>query len=106
VLDIGWAEGVLSDGRPYRLECWCQDQVTSISIFVAKAGLEHLKGPRLQEFLEREQLVRFLTATRYASARPCTDPSGTELLSISVVVGDEEETYVDGGPGLRPYVKA
>jgi hypothetical protein len=22
VLDIGWAEGNLSDGWPYRMECW------------------------------------------------------------------------------------
>ena len=35
-VDIGWSEGNLSDGRPYRLECWAQDQITNITIFVSR----------------------------------------------------------------------
>ncbi len=106
VLDIGWAEGLLSDGRPYRLECWAQDQVTSVSIFVARAGLEDLEGTGLQAFLEREQLVQFVSPRRFASAQPFTDPSGNDLLSISVVVGDDEERYVAGGPALQRYSRS
>ena len=39
-LDIGWAKGTLSDGRPYRAECWCQDQVTMLTIFFSTLGLQ------------------------------------------------------------------
>ncbi len=103
VIDIGWTEGVLSDGRPYRLECWAQDQVTCVTIFVSSSGLEGLDREGLVDLLEREDLVRFPHAKRYVSARPFRDAAGNDLLSINVVVGDEEETYTAGGPALRPY---
>ena len=31
ILDIGWAEGLLAGGRPYRMELWAQDQVTVLT---------------------------------------------------------------------------
>jgi hypothetical protein len=39
-LDIGWYEGVLADGRPYRAECWAQDQVTCLTFFFSTQGIE------------------------------------------------------------------
>lgn len=106
VLDIGWAEGVLSDGRPYRLECWCQDQITNVTIFLSQSGLEGLNDHGIQALLEREDLLHFPSSKRYASARSFQDPSGHDLLSINVVIGDEDEIYATGGPGLQPYPKA
>lgn len=106
VLDVGWAEGVLSDGRPYRLECWCQDQVTSVTIFVSSQGLEQLDQKGVEDFLEREQLVRFPSEKRFANAMPFRDPSGNDMLAINVVVGDDTELYATGGPDLNPYPKA
>ena len=105
VLDIGWAEGFLSDGRPYRLECWAQDQVTMVTIFVSRMGLEDLGTEAVQELLEREDLAHFRSSRRYASTRSFRDGSGQDLLSINVVIGDDEETFVSGGPPLRPYPK-
>ncbi len=105
-IDIGWAEGCLSDGRPFRLECWCQDQVTNLQIFFARHGLEHLDREGIQSFLERENLVQFVSPKRYASGKPWRDPKGQDMWSIAVVVGDENETYVSGGPLLSPYPKS
>ena len=105
-IDIGWAEGILSDGRPYRLECWCQDQVTCVTIFVSQIGLERLDDRSIQDLLEREDLAHFTGPKRFAGARPFRDASGQAMLSINVVVGDDEETFVTGGPALRPYPKA
>jgi hypothetical protein len=33
VLDLGWHEGVLKDGRPYRSEYWCQDQISMLTYY-------------------------------------------------------------------------
>ena len=30
-LDIGWNEGFLSDGRPYRVECWAENHITMLT---------------------------------------------------------------------------
>ena len=106
-VDIGWAEGVLSDGRPYRLECWAQDQVTHLQMFFSRRGLEHLDRAGIQDLLEREHLVRFASLDkRYASGKPWRDPKGQDIWSIAVVVGDEDETYLSESPALTPYPDA
>ena len=105
VLDIGWAEGTLSDGRPYRLEYWAQDQVTCLTIFVAFAGLDLADRERVALFLEQEGLVTFRGRQRYASARQMRDASGQEVWSINVVVGDTEHNFVTDGPRAPALVR-
>src|SRR5689334_5842349 len=95
VLDIGWAEGVLSDGRPYRLECWCQDQLTCQTLFLSSIGLEDLEEGGVVALLEREKLTQFTSTDKHVTARPFRDPSGNDLLSINIVVGDDESTFVE-----------
>lgn len=50
-IDIGWNEGFLSDGRPYRLECWAQDQFTCVTVFMSTEGLETYANEQLVEML-------------------------------------------------------
>ena len=33
VRDIGFVKGTFLDGRPYRLECWCMDELIMASVF-------------------------------------------------------------------------
>ncbi len=40
VIDIGWCDGVLSDGRAFRAEMWAQDQVSMLTFFFSSIGLE------------------------------------------------------------------
>jgi hypothetical protein len=50
--------------------------------------------------------VQFASASpekRFASGKPWADPKGNDLWSVNVVVGDESETFVSGGPVLTPY---
>ena len=102
-LDIGWAEGRLTDGRPYRMECWCEDQVTAVTYFFAAAGLEGMTNADFPDFLEREELLRYLTPRRSAYAVAMTDAQGTPIWSVNVVIGVDDELYAGGGPRLRPY---
>ncbi len=74
VIDIGWDEGILSDGRRYRVECWAQDQVTSLTYFFSTRGLENM-----------------------------TNAGGSNMWSVNVVVGDDEKTFVSAQRPLRPY---
>lgn len=103
VIDIGWAEGVLSDGRPWWLECWAQDQVTCLTIFVSRIDLSLTDDPSVAQFLEREGLLRFTGQQRYATAAAVEDQSGHQMWSINVVVGDEDHVFVADTPGIRPY---
>lgn len=103
VLDIGWAEGVLSDLRPWWLECWAQDRVTCLTIFVARAGLDLGDDPSVARFLEREGLLRFTGKERYATAAAVTDQAGHAMWSINVVVGDDDNVFVTDTPAIKPY---
>jgi len=37
-IDIGWGEGFLRDGRPYRVECWAEEGVTMLTYFFSTRG--------------------------------------------------------------------
>src|SRR5262249_40853812 len=100
--EIGWDEGRLSDGRPFRVEMWAQDQVRYMQCFFSAVGLEDLGRRELQQFLERECLARFRSDKRYAGGHLITDASGNRMWEVSVVSGDEAERSVDCDFALKP----
>ena len=53
-INIGYAEGILSDGRPYRLECWAVDQITNLTIFISSIGINHYSSANVLDYLEAE----------------------------------------------------
>src|SRR5919108_979088 len=91
VLDIGWNEGQLTDGRPYRMEFWCQDQVSVLTYFFSTKGLENATNAELKALLVREGLVSFVSDRQYVSGAQLTDASGHEMWSVNVVVGDDAD---------------
>jgi hypothetical protein len=102
-VDIAWQEGVLSDGRPYRAEYWCQDQISMVTFFISTIGLENATNDDFKRLLETENLNKFKPGYSYVQAHRFTDPSGNDLWSINVMVGDDENTYVEAGVPLLPY---
>jgi hypothetical protein len=106
-LDIGWAEGVMRDGRPWRAEAWCQDQVTFLTFFFSSLGLEQATDAVLTALLKAEDLVRFTSdeGESYTGGRLIRDDGGQEVWEVVVVVGDDD-LYVSSSPALRPYPQA
>ena len=102
-IDIGWAEGVLKDGRPYRMECWAEEQVTSVTVFFSSIGLEGLEPGAFAPLLESERLLTYGDPTKYygASAAPYVDSAGNAMWSVNVVIGDDEGTFA----GTRPLTR-
>lgn len=98
-IDIGWNEGVLSDGRPYRIELWAQDQITSVTVFLSTEGIETYSNQQFVELLEKEHIVWWSPgATKSAYGLPLEDSSGNPMWSINVVIG------ADGGPSIADTV--
>lgn len=98
VVNIGYAEGILSDERPFRLECWAEDQLTNLTIFVSSLGIENYSPQKVIEYLEAERLFQRWHDDLYGSVLPFKDPEGNEFWSVNLVVGDEENTYLDSVP--------
>ena len=101
--DIGWDSGRLTDGRPYIVECWAEDQVTMLTYFFSTRGLESATDDDFRRLLVAEGLLRFTSSRQFVASRPWVDPSGNELWSVNVVVGDDNDTYVADNHRLRPY---
>lgn len=105
-LDIGWNEGVLRDGRPWRLEAWVEDGVTMFTYFFARRGIRARSDAGFATLLEREELLRFTGEQRFVQALPLIDVAGHELWSVNVVAGDEDGNFVDETVRLRRYPSA
>ena len=94
-LDIGWAEGVLSDGRPFRMEYWCQDQNSIVTFFFSTIDLEFTDQANVRDFLGREGLARFRTSVGEPTGGRWIDSGGNEMWSWTVLFATDDDTYAD-----------
>jgi hypothetical protein len=69
----------------------------------ASDGLETATADSLSHLLRREGWLRFSSDERWVVARALTDFAGNDMWSIDIVVGDEDETYIDDDIALKPY---
>ncbi len=102
-IDIGWAEGTFRDGRPFRIECWAADQITSLTIFTPTLGMEDASDDDLRDFLVDEGLLVFLADYRHVSGAKLLDPSNHEMWSINLVIGTEEGVLTECTLELNSY---
>jgi hypothetical protein len=104
VLDLGWCEGVLADGRPFRAELWAQDQITVLTFFFSVLGLEALSTDAVYTLVETEGLVRRAAGfdPSYQVSR-WTDPRGAAFWSVNVTVGTDEETRLADSVAVVRY---
>jgi hypothetical protein len=106
VIDIGWCEGVLSDGRAFRAEMWAQDQVSSLTMFFSSIGLEDLDPEAMKRFVEQEGLVSFRSGGLGGfMAGLYIDDGGNQVWSVNIVVGADDETYIGNSVPIFPYSK-
>ena len=98
-IDIGWAEGTLSDGRRYRLELWAQNQLTCVTVFMASQGLAAATSQDLLDLVAAERVVWWRPGVRpSAGVSPFNDSAGQAMWSINIVIGD------DGAPARADTV--
>jgi hypothetical protein len=73
-----------------------QDQVSMLTFFLSRIGLENALDADFGRLLEREGLLKFkLGRQHYVSAAPFVDSSGNDMWSVNVVVGDDDGTRMD-----------
>lgn len=104
VIDIGWSDGAMSDGRPYIAEMWAQDQVSMLTLFFSSKGIEDSNGEQIRNLIVKEGLVAFRSgAQTYCDSTAFIDCAGNALWSVNIVVGDEDNTYLTASPSIRRY---
>lgn len=102
-VEIGWDTGEFADGRPYLVECWAEDQMTVLSFFFSDLGLEDRTGDDFADLLEEEGILRWVGGMREVSAKRIEDQAGQGVWSASVLVGFEDEVFIEDELSLKPY---
>ncbi len=104
-LDVGWNGGILSDGRPFRVEYWYWDEVSVLTYFMSTRGIEDVTDGYFKELLVDEGLITFVHQDPILKAKKIKDASGNEMWSINVAVGDRDELFVSGDLPIKRYLK-
>ena len=95
-IDISFAEGIFSDGRPFRVEFWAANQVSYLTYYFSSVNIENLSESDLKEYLKSEHVIEFKDEEFRSSgftginvdARKRLDDSGNEIWEVTVIVGD------------------
>jgi hypothetical protein len=104
VVDIGWCDGALSDGRPFRAEMWAQDGVSMLTIFFSTIGLEDLDQVQIKKLVIAEGLARFRpTAPERCESRKISDDGGNAVWSVNINIGDDDNTFLSEAVPIFPY---
>ena len=102
-LDVGWYGGILSDGRPFRVEYWYWEEMSVLTYFMSTRGIEKVTDSYFKELLVDEGLLTFLHRDPVLKAKKIRDASGNEMWSINVAVGDEDELFITGDLPIKRY---
>lgn len=94
VLDIGFAKGSFSDGRPYRLECWCMDSLVMATVFFDESLLTAWNRLDVALLLELEEVFKFRGGP-FVQASRTKDDKGRGVWAANVTVKDEQGLYAE-----------
>lgn len=89
VCNIGYAEGTLSDGRPYRVEVWSAFEIETATIFISTQNIEDKDVKFLKKLIQDNKIVDIyddrLDVTR------TVDYEDNEFYSINIPLVDHDE---------------
>lgn len=85
VLDLGFAKGAFSDGRPYKIECWCMDEIVMATVLFDEALMTAWKRMDFALLLELEELFKFNVKPLVQAAR-MKDDAGRGIWAVNVML--------------------
>ncbi len=74
-----------------------------ITFFFSTVGLENTSKEEMERLLVSEDLIKFKLGRRSVRVEKIKDASANEMYSVNVMVGDDEETLVEGGRPMNGY---
>lgn len=89
VCNIGYNEGTLKDGRPYRVEVWSAFEVETATIFISTQDIEDKDVKYLKKLIQDNKIVDIyddrIDVTR------TVDYEDNEFFSINIPLVDHDE---------------
>ena len=91
----GAASGVMSDGRPFRLDVWNRGEVWMFMFHFSSLGIETLDATALAALLEREALVKIHDRGMKWLSAHTRDARGHLMHGVGTVSRDQRGTSVE-----------
>ncbi len=104
VQDVGYRLGKLSDGRPYRLECWRMDDMVMITIMFDDISLSTYSRQDMLLLVEAEELVEFTGTKKSLQAAMTEDDAGNKVWALNIMLSNHKGTYARIVGELRRYM--
>jgi hypothetical protein len=111
-IDLMGASGHFKDGRAFRVECWAAYEMTFLTYYFSTKGLENLTPLEIKELLVSENVIEFddeeYRACGYTGinveAKVKKDASGHDMWEATVIVGDEDGSFVNDNVRMKRFV--
>lgn len=103
VMDVGYTVGKLTDGRPYRIECWRMDELMMCTIFFSSMGIEYLSKVGMGYFMEIENIIDFKNKKRMLQSHITTDDGGNAVWAVNVTLANPKGVHAKIVGSLRSY---
>ena len=104
VLDLGFAKGAFSDGRPYKIECWCMEEFVMATVLFDEALITAWKRADFALLLELEELFKFNGRPLVQAAR-MKDDAGRGIWAVNVMVKNDKGLQAEILRPLQRYIQ-
>lgn len=88
VCNIGYYEGIFTDGRPVRVEIWSSHNVVNATVFFSIIDLEDKSEEDLVDLLAKNEIIEIREKKFYVTEYE--DSNENTFISINVVLDDHD----------------
>lgn len=103
VMDVGYKTGRLSDGRPFRMECWRMDDMLMLTVMFSELGLTAYRRDDMYLLLEAEGLLRFVGEKRPLQCALTEDDLGKGVWALNLMLVNRKGKYAELCLELNSY---
>ena len=104
VMDVGYLTGTMSDGRPFRLECWRMEEMLMLTVLFSSQCLSAYRRADMPLLVEGEEILRFVgTGKPKLQAAQTTDDVGQKMWALNLMLANNKGTYAELLVQLHSY---
>ena len=104
VMDVGYQKGILSDGRPYQLECWRMDEMLMATLIFSDEGLTAYRREDMLCLVMAEEIVSFTGSKYFLQYGHLVDDAEQSMWAINIMLANAKGTYGQLNIKINRYI--
>ncbi|HIU64386.1 MAG TPA: hypothetical protein IAB06_05080 [Candidatus Avacidaminococcus intestinavium] len=90
---VGTSEGILPDGRPYKVEFWQLEDLLLATIYFSATDVSDCTKSELEKYLQKNSLVMTKGDSLRMQCKKCLDDAGCEMWVINIILRQDQQIY-------------